>query len=49
MWRADVAGSVPLMNVDAHLVVPDAEEAARWYASAFGARELAASRFLATG
>ena len=28
------------MNVDAHLVVPDADEAARWYASAFGAREL---------
>ena len=28
------------MNVDAHLVVPDADEAATWYASAFGAREL---------
>jgi len=26
--------------VTAHLVVPDADEAARWYASAFGAREL---------
>ena len=28
------------MNVDVHLVVPDADEAATWYASAFGAREL---------
>jgi PhnB protein len=28
------------VNVDAHLVVPDADEAAAWYASAFGAREL---------
>jgi len=28
------------VNVDAHLVVPDANEAATWYASAFGAREL---------
>jgi PhnB protein len=28
------------VNVDAHLVVPDADEAATWYASAFGAREL---------
>jgi PhnB protein len=28
------------MNVDAHLVVPDADEAAGWYARAFGAREL---------
>jgi PhnB protein len=40
MRRADAAGSFPLMNVEAHLVVPDADEAARWYASAFGAREL---------
>ena len=32
--------AMSLMNVDAHLVVPDADEAARWYASAFGAREL---------
>jgi PhnB protein len=40
MWRANAADSVPLMNVDAHLVVPDADEAASWYASAFGAREL---------
>ena len=40
MWRTDAAGSFPLMNVDAHLVVPDADEAARWHASAFGAREL---------
>jgi uncharacterized glyoxalase superfamily protein PhnB len=28
------------MNVDAHLVVPDADEAADWYVNAFGAREL---------
>ena len=28
------------MNVDAHLVVPDADAAAAWYAHAFGAREL---------
>lgn len=28
------------MNVDAHLVVPDADAAATWYANAFGAREL---------
>ncbi len=28
------------MNVSAHLVVPDAAEAAAWYADAFGAREL---------
>jgi PhnB protein len=28
------------VNVDAHLVVPDADEAATWYANAFGAREL---------
>jgi uncharacterized glyoxalase superfamily protein PhnB len=28
------------MNVDAHLVVPDADEAAAWYANAFGAQEL---------
>ena len=27
------------MNVTAHLVVPDASEAAGWYARAFGARE----------
>ena len=40
IWRANAADSVPLMNVDAHLVVPDADEAASWYASAFGAREL---------
>ena len=28
------------MNVDAHLVVPDADAATAWYAHAFGAREL---------
>ena len=28
------------MNVGAHLVVPDADAAAAWYAHAFGAREL---------
>ena len=28
------------MNVEAHLVVPDADAAAAWYAHAFGAREL---------
>jgi PhnB protein len=28
------------MHVDAHLVVPDASEAAAWYTNAFGAREL---------
>lgn len=28
------------MNVDAHLVVPDADAAATWYGNAFGAREL---------
>jgi PhnB protein len=27
------------MNVTAHIVVPDADEAAAWYAKAFGARE----------
>ena len=28
------------MNVDAHIVVPDADEATVWYTNAFGAREL---------
>ena len=28
------------MNIRAHIVVPDAAEAAGWYADAFGAREL---------
>jgi PhnB protein len=28
------------MHVTAHIVVPDAAEAAAWYAKAFGAREL---------
>jgi PhnB protein len=28
------------MNVTAHIVVPDADEAAAWYMNAFGAREL---------
>jgi PhnB protein len=28
------------MHIDAHLVVPDADEAAGWYVKAFGAREL---------
>jgi len=40
MQPAHAAGSSPPMNVDAHLVVPDADEAAIWYANAFGAREL---------
>src|SRR5829696_7941295 len=31
---------VAAVNVAAHLVVPDADEAAAWYANAFGAREL---------
>jgi PhnB protein len=28
------------MHITAHIVVPDADEACRWYANAFGAREL---------
>jgi PhnB protein len=39
--RARVEGRiVAAVNVDAHLVVPDADEAAAWYVNAFGAREL---------
>ena len=39
--NSDPGGAnVAAMNVDAHLVVPDADEAADWYVNAFGAREL---------